>query len=94
MEDQIIPFFSILNTMNMVLMPIFLSTNLQFIYYRDLEQMKLLLRLKCIGIIFSWTNLLHTSMFSGFQACVREGSNELWMAPCKIEILLPLPSRV
>ncbi|KUJ23675.1 nucleotide-diphospho-sugar transferase [Mollisia scopiformis] len=81
MEDQIIPFFSIINTMNMMLMPIFLFTDLQFVYYRDLEQMKVLLRLKCLGIIFTWINLFHTSLFSGFQACVREGSNELWMAP-------------
>jgi hypothetical protein len=89
MEDQIIPFFSILNTASMIMMPIFLFTDFQFVYYRDLEQIKLLLRLKCIGVLSSWVNLLHTSIVSGYQACVREGSNELWMAPCKIKSLIP-----
>jgi hypothetical protein len=88
-EDQIIPFFSILNTVSMITMQIFLFTDFQFIYYRDLEQLKLLLRLKCLGVLFSWINLLHTSIVSGYQTCVREGSNELWMAPCKIKGLIP-----
>jgi hypothetical protein len=88
-EDQIIPFFSIVNTISLIMIPIFLFTDLQFVYFRDIEQIKLLLRLKCISILFSWLNLLHTSMVSGFQACVREGSNELWMSPCKSFTTLP-----
>ena len=35
MEDQIIPFFSIVNTINMITMPVFLFTDLQFVYFRD-----------------------------------------------------------
>ncbi|KAH8821974.1 nucleotide-diphospho-sugar transferase [Xylogone sp. PMI_703] len=71
----------VITVINMIITPIFLFSGSHLVYYHDLSQLQMLLRLNCLIILSEWVHDLHMSITSGYQLCIREGSNKYWMAP-------------
>jgi hypothetical protein len=64
-------------------MPTFLFTGLNLMYFQDVSQMRLLLRIKCLMIQVTCVHDIHLSIITGYQLCIPEGCNSIWMTPCK-----------
>jgi hypothetical protein len=72
----------ILMTVNLVSTPIRLATGTPLVYFNDLEELRLLLRIQCGGIIVKWLHECHFAVLCGYHASIQETSFAVWMAPC------------
>ena len=83
MLNGFMTFLPIASTLTMILLPIFLFKGYHMMYFQDVAQIKMLLRLKCLSVLVGWLHGLHLSLLVGYQSIVQEGSNAIWMSPCK-----------
>ena len=70
-------FSPIIGITNMILMPTFLFTRLNLMYFQDVSQMRLLLRIKCLMIQATCVHDIHLSIITGYQLCIPEGCNSI-----------------
>ncbi|KAH7309847.1 nucleotide-diphospho-sugar transferase [Stachybotrys elegans] len=63
------PFFV---TTDIIVTCLLLATGLPFIYYHNVEEVKLLLTLSCACSLLDWALMIHIGLTAGYQASVRD----------------------
>ena len=76
-------FLPISSTLAMIAYPIFLYNGNYTVYFQDVEQMKMLLRLKCLAVLVGWFHELHLSLLVGYQSIAQERCSAIWLTPCR-----------
>ncbi|GKT61409.1 glycosyl transferase [Colletotrichum tofieldiae] len=68
-------------TLSLVLVALVFMTDTDLVYWRDLAEMRKLLRIHCGIILLRWLHDVHLAVLSGYRAAIWETAHSLYLAP-------------
>ncbi|KAL0938148.1 Cellulose synthase 2 [Colletotrichum truncatum] len=68
-------------TLSLILAAVVSMTNADLVYWRDLAEMRMLLRIHCGIVVFRWLHDVHQAVLSGYRAAIWESAQYFYQAP-------------
>lgn len=70
-------------TVILALVAIVFMTDTDLVYWRNVEEMRLLLRIHCGIVLFGWLHNVHLAVLSGYRGAIWEAAHAIYLTPCK-----------
>ncbi|WYZ42248.1 hypothetical protein EsH8_V_001143 [Colletotrichum jinshuiense] len=68
-------------TVILALVAIVFMTDTDLVYWRNVEEMRLLLRIHCGIVLFGWLHNVHLAVLSGYRGAIWEAAHAIYLTP-------------